>query len=38
MKKEYKEMQMEIIKFTVDYIITTSGDLGDGDDYEGFEF
>jgi hypothetical protein len=37
MKKEYIEAKAEITKFTINSAITTSDDLGNGDEY-GWEF
>jgi hypothetical protein len=37
MKKKFEEAQIELTKFTITSAITTSDDLGNGDEY-GWEF
>ena len=34
MKKEFTEAEIEITKYTITSAITTSDDLGSGDDYD----
>ena len=38
MKKKFEEAQAEITEFSITSVITTSDDLGNGDEYDWGEF